>query len=473
MVDRKPRVLVVEDEPSVREGLVRALERLDVEVLPAANLMSARRIGGENELDAVLLDLRLPDGDGLDFLAESRDGALAGVPIIIASSFDDSDRTIRAMRLGAYEYLTKPFDLERLRAVVLEAVRSRRLSRLAHVRDASELDPSIVGRSEAMRAVWKAIGRAAATDAPVLVTGETGSGKELVARAIHRHSSRSEAPFVAVNLAGLAPSLLESELFGHERGAFTGALQRRAGRVEAAGAGTLFLDEIGDLDPLLQTKLLRLLQERTFERVGGTEPLPVACRFIAATHAAVRPTTEGSRMRADLYYRLAVLEIEVPPLRHRREDIDLLVHRGLERAGARGITEEALALLRGAVWPGNVRELLHVVERAAAAAAGEVIDVRHLPRPTPHANDLARTLAETLHGLTLREAVALVERTMVAVALEKTSGNRSRAARALGIGRPLLYAKMREHAVSDPRAEADPPSDDEGSSLEGTDHARR
>ena len=228
------------------------------------------------------------------------------------------------------------------------------------------------------------------------------------------------------------------------------ALGRRVGRVESASGGTLFLDEIGDLDPVLQSKLLRLLQERTFERVGGNAVVAADVRFVAATHAPVHPAAPDARLRPDLYYRLAVLEIEVPPLHARREDVPLLVRRGVERARAAAVTNEAMDLLCARDWPGNVRELLHVVERAAALAAGGVIDVSHLSHATPDAVRLARSLAQTLGELTLREAVALVEQTMVTVALERAHGNRSRAARHLGIGRPLLYAKMREHGIELP-----------------------
>jgi DNA-binding NtrC family response regulator len=448
-------VLVVDDEEGVREGLFRALRKLGLRPDTTADLASARASLAASDYDCVLLDVRLPDGEGLELLADMRAGRVRAVPVVVATSFDESDYTIRAMRLGAHDYLTKPFDLPHLRAVVLDAVRSRALERSVQQVPAGGSANGLVGKTPAMRDVWKAIGRAAATDAPVLITGETGTGKEVVAREIHRHSSRGDRPFVAVNLAGLAPALLESELFGHERGAFTGAVESRIGRVEAAEGGTLFLDEIGDLDTALQTKLLRLLQDRAFERVGGNRRREANVRFMAATHRPVRPGAADARLRPDLYYRLAVLEIDVPPLRERRDDIPLLVRHGLELCGARGISDEALATLAQGEWPGNVRELLHVVQRATALAAGEVIDTRHLPQPTPRAVALARALALTLEGLALREAVALVERTMVTLALERTGGNRSRAANLLGIGRPLLYAKIREHEIAVDRSAAE------------------
>jgi DNA-binding NtrC family response regulator len=301
-----------------------------------------------------------------------------------------------------------------------------------------------------MLAVWKLIGRAAASRAPVLITGETGTGKELVARAIHAYSERSAAPFVAINLAALPPTLIESELFGHERGAFTGATGRRSGRVEAAGAGTLFLDEIGDLDPTLQTKLLRVVQEGTFERVGGNEPQEARARIIAATNRPVRPGTPGAALREDLYYRLAVIEIELPPLRARRSDIPLLVAHALRGTPARAVSEEAMERLLAYPWPGNVRELGHVLERAAVLCGGEVIDLPNLPEPirAGHPDVPPQAPPPAPDDLSLHAAVARLEKEMVLRALEKAGGNRSAAARLLGIARPQLYAKMEEHGIT-------------------------
>jgi DNA-binding NtrC family response regulator len=289
------------------------------------------------------------------------------------------------------------------------------------------------------------IGRAAGSTAPVLITGETGTGKELVARAIHQYSPRGAEPFIAVNLAALPPTLIESEVFGHDRGAFTGAVARRAGRFEVAGRGTLFLDEIGDLDAALQTKLLRVLQDGTYERVGGSEPLTNQARIVTATNKPVRPDEESRVLREDLYYRLAVIEIRVPPLRARRSDIPLLVARALETSAgsARAVSEEAMAVLLRYPWPGNVRELFHVLERAAVLCGGEVIDVPNLPEaltttaPAPGEEE----------ALPLRDAVAALEKRLIVRALERAAGNRSEAARQLGIGRPVLYAKMEQYGL--------------------------
>ncbi len=438
-------VLVVEDEPGLRAGLVEAVGTLGHRALAAAGLAEARAALAKEPIDCVLLDIRLRDGDGLDLLRELRAGPKSDVPVIVATAYGDSERTIGAMRAGAFDYLTKPFDFPALLATVERALRQRALVKSLPVPAPEPARGGLVGSSAAMLAIWKLIGRAAASEAPVLITGETGAGKELVARAIHDWSARARDPFVAVNLAALPPTLLESELFGHERGAFTGASARRAGRLEAAGAGTLFLDEIGDLDGALQNRLLRVLSEGGYERVGGDERLQSRARIVSATNKRVRPGVAAA-LREDLYYRLAVIEIEVPPLRARRSDIPLLVAHALAGTPARAVSEEAMALLGTYRWPGNVRELMHVIQRAAALAGGEVIDVPNLPEPVR--DERERHLAtEEEAGVTLREAVAAVEKRMIARALERAGGNRSEAARQLGIGRPQLYAKMEEYGL--------------------------
>ncbi len=373
--------------------------------------------------DCILLDIRLKDGDGLDLLQEIRRGDHRDVPVIVATAYGDSERTIRAMRDGAFDYLTKPFDLPVLLATVERAVKQRALVR--NLGEAAVARPSAGARAAGDpggdqrldAGIWKLIGRAAASSAPVLITGETGVGKELVARAIHSYSPRAREPFVAVNLAAFPATLLESELFGHERGAFTGSVGRRAGRFESAAAGTLFLDEIGDLDGAVQTKLLRVLSDGSFERVGGGEMLVSKARIVSATHKKVKAGEPGSVLREDLYYRLCTIEIEVPPLRARRSDIPLLVAHALHGTPARAVSEEAMALLYNYAWPGNVRELVHVLERAAALAGGEVIDVANLPeavrRPEDartRASDAPDAAADGPRSLTLKEATSELER---------------------------------------------------------------
>jgi DNA-binding NtrC family response regulator len=440
------RVLIVEDERGLREGLMGAIERIGCEALPAAGVQEARQRLSEGEIDCVLLDIRLKDGDGLELLTELRQGPQRDTPVIVATAYSDSERTIRAMRDGAFDYVTKPFDLPALLITVQRALEQRRLRRSISAEVPRPAAQGLVGASAAMLATWKLIGRAAASSAPVLVTGETGVGKELVARAIHDYSTRARQPFVAVNLAALPASLIESELFGHERGAFTGANTRRIGRLELAANGTLFLDEIGDLDAALQTKLLRVLQDGCFERVGGTETLELGARVVTATNKPVHPGEPGTALREDLYYRLAVVEIQVPPLRARKSDIPLLVAHALRGTPARAVSEAAMEHLLVYAWPGNVRELIHVVERAAVLCGGEIIDVADLPdslrKPAPSLSD-----AEPLAGLNLRDALARLERRLIAAALAESQGNRSEAARRLGIARAQLYSKIEEYGL--------------------------
>jgi DNA-binding NtrC family response regulator len=482
-------VLIVEDEPGLREGLVSAVETLGFSGLAAAGLGEASAALSKGSVDCILLDIRLRDGDGLAYLSELRQGPHKDVPVIVATAYGDSERTIRAMRDGAFDYLTKPFNLPVLLATVERAVKQRSLSRALEppkppLSPASERS-GLIGSSAAMLAIWKLIGRAAASNTPVLITGETGTGKGLVARAIHDYSASSGEPFVAVNLAALPPTLIESELFGHEKGAFTGAAARRSGRFELAGGGTLFLDEIGDLDAALQTKLLRVLQDGSFERVGGVEVLTHRARVVTATNKAVRPGEPGCVLRDDLYYRLAVIEIEVPPLRARRSDIPLLVAHALEGTPARAVSEEAMEHLLSYPWPGNVRELVHVVQRAAVLSGGDVIDTPNLPEPVrggarasqaqsqgegpgPGAAGAKRTegpVAPTPPGtlqnerMTLKEAVADLEKRMILRALERAGGNRSEAARQLGIARPQLYAKLLEFGIGRSRESSGSPEE--------------
>ncbi len=445
-------VLIVEDEVGLRQGLCDVVKAMGCEAHAAAGIGEARAVVAARALDCVLLDIRLRDGDGLDYLVELRATA-RGVPVIVATAYGDSERTIRAMRDGAFDYLTKPFDLEILRATIERALNQRVLAREAGpTLDPPEARQDLVGTSAAMLATWKLIGRASASTAPVLITGETGTGKELVARAIHTYSPRARKPFVAVNQAALPPTLIESELFGHERGAFTGAVARRSGRFEAAAGGTLFLDEIGDLDPSLQSKLLRVVQEGTYERVGGNDPITGDVRIIAATNRPVRPGAAGVTLREELYYRLAVIEIELPPLRARRSDIPLLVAHALRGKGARAVSEAAMQRLVANPWPGNVRELFHVLERAAVLCAGEVIDVGDLPdNLRAEAAPAAAQMDDD--DLSLHAAVARVEKQLIVRALERAKGNRSAAARLLGIGRPQLYAKLEEHGLSGSRTD--------------------
>ena len=434
-------ILVVDDDRAIREGLVRTLAASGFATRAAAGLGEARAALARGGVDGVLLDIRLKDGSGLDLLGELR-GTHPGLPVVMATAYGDSERTIQAMKLGAFDYVTKPFDLDHLVETLRRAVEAPPAA-AAQGADASADTGALVGSSARMLAVWKAIGRAATSAVSVLITGESGTGKELVARAIHEHSARKAGPFVAVNIAALPPTLVESELFGHEKGAFTGAAARREGRFEAAAGGTLFLDEIGDLDAALQTKLLRVLQEGTFERVGSQEQRRHAARIVAATSRPVLPKTPGATLREDLFYRLAVLHLDLPPLRERKSDIPLLVQAFLQRLPGprRAVSEAAMARLSAHAWPGNVRELHHVLERAAVMSTSEVLDQADLDLPAPSGPTSA---APEPDDLNLARATDALERRLIQRALERAGGNRAEAARLLGIGRPNLYAKMRE-----------------------------
>jgi DNA-binding NtrC family response regulator len=450
-------ILIVDDERVIRDGLVRSIKGAGFETRAAEGVVQARAEIARGGVDGVLLDIRLKDGSGLELLSELR-VSHPSLPVIMATAYGDSERTIEAMKLGAFEYLTKPFDLDRLVETLRRAVSSAPAAAAPSPLTASDEGVRLVGSSATMLSVWKAIGRAASSMVSVLITGESGTGKELVARAIHEHSARKAGPFIAVNIAALPATLVESELFGHEKGAFTGAAARREGRFEAAAGGTLFLDEIGDLDPGLQTKLLRVLQEGTFERVGSQETIRSTARIVAATSRPVLPKTPGATLREDLFYRLAVLHIELPPLRERRSDIPVLVQSFLQHLPGprRAVSEAAMARLLAHSFPGNVRELLHVLERASVMSTSEVLDEADLALPPlSHASASASPalagVAVDDDDLDLRRATAALERRLIERALARAAGNRAEAARLLGIGRPNLYAKMRELGLSTER----------------------
>jgi two-component system response regulator AtoC len=443
-------ILVVDDEAAIRDGLARAVASKGHRAHVAGGVAEARAMLREHGVDCVLLDVRLPDGDGLDLLREIR-GNDGEMPVIMATAYGDSQRAIAAMKAGAFEYVTKPFDLPLLLGAVDRAVKAKALAREPDTRVAPASGGTLVGSSAAMLDVWKVIGRAAASDVPILIVGETGTGKDLVARAIHENSPRATKPFVAVNLASLSHNLIESELMGHEKGAFTGAVALHRGRLEKAASGTLFLDEIGDLDATLQTKLLRVLQDGRFERVGGSETVTSDARIIAATHKEVRPGQPGATLREDLYYRLAVIEVAIPPLRARKSDIPLLVAHALRRTRARAVSEEAMTVLLAYDWPGNVRELIHVIERAAVMCSMEVIDTADLPVAIADGARLSTSPTASGTSLPLREALAALEKQMIVQALSRAGGNRAEAARILGIARPQLYTKLQEHGLNDVR----------------------
>ncbi|HEU4405022.1 MAG TPA: sigma-54 dependent transcriptional regulator [Polyangiaceae bacterium] len=459
------QVLVVDDEPGVRwalEGLLRDLGHEVETALDGVAALERLRRGG---LDLCLLDMGLPGLDGMGVLRGlgQLGGDQADRPlVIVVSGRDDMGSTVEAVRLGAYDYLLKPFDLDRLRLTMARALEQRATSRalarfIAEEKQAFSTH-QLVGRSEAIREVFKTVGAVGPTRAAVLVRGESGTGKELVARALHFASERGVEPFVAVNCSAFARDLLESELFGHVRGAFTGAVGDKAGRLQLAGKGTLFLDEVGELPLELQAKLLRVLQERTFERVGDARPQKLEARVVAATHRDLgRMVAEGS-FREDLYYRLKVVEIVLPPLRERPGDIPLLVEHLLGKlrrelgVQVRSIDEGAMRLLVGYPWPGNVRELENALTRACVLARGEVVTAAHFDIGDVPAGGGSPSGGASAEGAGAEAAPPAVlvplrdlERWHIARVLEHTRWNKRRACAILEIARPTLDRKIREY----------------------------
>ena len=420
--------------------------------------------------DVILLDLRLPDQSGLEVLNQIR-AIDARIPIVFVTLSRSADSAIEAMRQGAYDYLLKPLDVQKLDRVISEALKVARLMREPAVVAGTPPDDdmqgeAIVGCCPAMCEVYKAIGRVAAQDVPVLITGESGTGKELIARAVYQHGPRAKAPFLAPNCAAIPENLLESELFGHEKGAFTGADRRRIGKFEQCNGGTLFLDEIGDMPPATQAKMLRVLQEQAFERVGGNETIRTDVRIIAATHRDLKAWSEEGKFRPDLYYRLGVFTIHLPPLRERDDDLLMLVQYYLRRFNrelgreVREVTPEGLERLRGYPWPGNVRELQSVLKQALLKASGPVLLPAFLPEPlggaggaAPPAPPAAEPGVETFVirqrvGSDVRDLYAethrMVDRLLLPRVLEHTGGNIQQAALLLGIARQTLRLKLRD-----------------------------
>ena len=392
------RVLVVDDEPGVRESL-RMLLQNEHDVSATSDVASALRLLDEEPPDLILLDLVMPGPSGLDLLGELSTRP-DPPPVIVLTATKTVATAVEAMKRGAADYVTKPFEVEALRIKVRQLLEHRALAdevqQLRARVDGEDRLESLLGRSAAMHDVFHRLRRVAGSRATVLIHGESGTGKELAAHAVHKLGSRADGPFVAVNCAAIPESLIESELFGHERGAFTDAVERRIGRFEAASGGTLFLDEIGELATAVQVKLLRALQERQIERVGANAPIEVDVRVLAATHRDLERDVADGRFRADLFYRINVVPLELPPLRERREDIRRLAQHFFSRARAEAtraperISGEALAALERFPWPGNVRELENAIEHAVALAEGEILELRDLPRAVVEAGRIER-----------------------------------------------------------------------------------
>jgi len=466
-----PTVLLVDDEPAIQHAFRRALRDPSLTVTTAGTAAEAVAAVAAAPPDVIVLDVHLPDASGLETYRRLRRQD-ARVPVILITGHGTTDLAIEAMKEGAFDFLLKPLELADVRELIDRAVRSSRMMRvpaeMPEVEPASPQGDLLVGRCPPMQEVYKGVGRVAATDETVLILGESGTGKELIARALYQHGRRADRPFVAVNCGAIPENLIESELFGHEKGAFTSADRKRIGKFEQAAGGTIFLDEVGDLPPLAQVKMLRVLQERRFERVGGNETVTADVRVIAATNVDLEKAVAEGRFRRDLYFRLNVFTLLLPPLRDRGDDLNLMVDHYVARyavelnSPAREVSPDVRAALRAYPWPGNVRELQSVLKQAVLRAGGpvilpEVLPTQVLSRPGPTAGGtgdgfdwdvfVAERIAsgsETLYA----EALARMEREVLVRVLTHTGGNQLQAAKLLGITRGSLRTKIRAHGIA-------------------------
>ncbi len=459
----KPRILIAEDEDTIRQVLEAALKREGYEITSTSDAEQAIDVLLRSSMDLIITDLHLPGASGIDLLKKAR-SISAEIPVIVMTAFGTIQSAVDAMRAGAYDYLTKPVHLYELQALVKRALQHQKLIEevdlLRSCLDRKYGFENIIGSSAALMAPLDIAARIAAADVIVLLHGETGTGKELVAKAIHFRSQRREQPFVTVNCGSIPRELLESELFGHMRGSFTGAVSHKKGKAEAADGGTLFLDEIGELPLELQVRVLRLIQEREIEKIGATSPTKLNVRIIAATHRDLASMVKAGSFREDLYYRLMVVPIELPPLRERTEDVPALVRHFLDRCKTKHaredltISSDLLSQFCNYDWPGNIRQLENAIERIVLLARGPEVTLSDLPeflRPShvPAQVPLAAALPET--GLNL----GAMERDLLVQALRKFEGNQSRAAKFLQLSRRTLAYRVEKHGIS--AAEFSPP----------------
>ncbi len=461
-----PSVLVVDDEASLRHLLTVILGRLGYPYLQASDGVDALALlDAHPEVRIVLSDVRMPRLSGLDLLRQLRQ---RGLFVVMMSAYASTDLAVEALREGAYDFISKPFRADEIRACLQRIVDREQLAEenrqlRARVREQEELD-GFIGRSDAAREVMAVIARVASYPSTVLLTGESGTGKELLAHALHRRSPRADRPLVAVNCAAIPENLLESELFGHERGAFTGANRAHAGLFEQADGGTLLLDEIGDMPLALQAKLLRVLEDGRVRRIGASRDLPVDVRVVAATARDLATDAEQGRFRRDLFFRLNVVQVRIPPLRDREDDIPLLTEVLIERAAnrlgrdVRGASVEALRCLAGCPWPGNVRQLENALERAVLMAPGTRVELGDLPlelrqggggAPQAPTRDLLHAVPADVDDLSIKRHSAELEQVLIREALARTGGNRSQAARLLDISYKTLVYKVRDYGLED------------------------
>ena len=459
------KILIIDDDESIIWVIKKALEPAGYKVSSQTRLASGLR-AAEDQPSVILLDLMLPDGNGLDGLRELRASHPDTIVIMITANAM-MDSTISAMKEGAYDYLEKPFDIEELKILVDKAFKDLALRQeLRELKKATfETEtPQMIGKSPKILKVFKDIGRVASKDITVLITGESGTGKELVAKAIHLNSSRSTGPFIAINAASIPRDLLESELFGYKKGAFTGAARDKAGRIQAADGGTLFLDEIGEMEQNLQAKMLLFLQEKKFSPLGSNDTLKADVRIIGATNRDLSEAVSQGRFREDLYYRFNVVQIKVPPLRERKEDIPLLIKSFLQEAikkletGEKKLAKETKAFLEQYDWPGNVRELENVIKRACVLSTGTIIEKKDLHIEEANSYSIKDFLEEKLKrylkdmakitNLNLYDTVlSEVEKALIAIVLKETNGNQLKTARLLGINRNTLRTKIKEYKI--------------------------
>lgn len=456
----KPLVLVADDEPSMRTNIMELLAEEGLDFLEAENGLQALEMAKEHKPEIVLVDIKMPKMNGIEVLKSIKD-IYPEIPVIVFTAFGTNERPIEAMKLGAFDYIEKPFDIEEFLLIIRRALDhysliKEVLSLRSKVKNDVKSDSGdyaeerLIGSSGKMQQILKMIGKVAPTDTTVLLQGESGTGKELIANAIQRHSNRSKAPFIKVNCGALPEPLLESELFGHVKGAFTGAIKTRAGRFELADTGTIFLDEVDTLPQSIQVKLLRILQNLTFEKVGSEITQTVDVRIIAATNQNLEKLVNEGKFREDLYYRLNVLHITVPPLRDHPEDIPLLTEYFLKKYRAERetmISKEAMNQLMDYHWPGNVRELENAVQRALVMTQGNIITKNELPFSLKTAQ---KELSEEYMGgekMPFKKILSSVEKDLIVNALDRTDGNQTKAAELLEINRRLLYSKMKKYDI--------------------------
>ncbi len=444
---REP-VLIIEDDLNTREGLKTFLEEEGYRITAVEKGEEGIELVKEKSFPVVVTDLKLPGMDGIEVLREVHKIS-PNTEVIILTAYGTVENAVEAMKEGAYHYLTKPINLEEFILVIKKALEHYRLKEKVELLE-KQLEEryrfeNIIGSSRRMREIFQTITQVAPTRAPVLITGESGTGKELVARAIHRRSDRKDKPFVVIHCGALVSTLLESELFGHEKGAFTGAVESKPGRFELANGGTVFLDEVSEIEPSVQVKLLRVLQEQEFERVGGIKTIKVDARIVSATNVNLEERVKEGKFREDLYYRLKVISIHLPPLRERKEDIPLLVNAFIKEANTlnkkniRGITSRALSLLMNYHWPGNVRELKNVIESMVILARKDILTVNDVP-PYIREPEIQENILKIKLGTPWKE----IERELIFAALQKSKGNKKKAAEILGLSRRTLYRKLKE-----------------------------